>query len=365
MKIKTITCHEVYNYGASLQEYALLKYLESLGHEAKTIHYKPDYLSSHFNLWKVANPKMKKNIILKWCYLLYKLPTRLISLKRKKSFDEFSEKYIKKTSLKYESNDDLLKNLPEADIYICGSDQIWNSFFQNGKDPAFYLNFVPEDKVKVSYAASFAIDSIEENLKAFVKKNVESIDFVSVRETSAVDILSDLGIECVQVLDPVFLLPVAHWDSFDIPSFKENYIFVYDFDTNQEIRHLALKIKKEKGYKIYTVNSNIKYADHNFNLEGPEVYLALVKNAKKILTNSFHAVAFSLIFKKNFLVFNRNEKINTRMQDLLGLLNLSEFMVCEKGVVSNNDVNYEKVAPLLGKNILKSKKFLKKSLTKE
>ena len=149
MKIKTITCHEVYNHGASLQEHALLKYLENLGHHAEAIHYKPPYLSKHLSLWAVSTPKYRRNFIIKSLYLFAKLPSRLIDLKRKKAFDDFSKKHVKVDDILYTSNQDLKENLPIADAYICGSDQIWNSFFENGKDPAFYLDFVPDKKLKI------------------------------------------------------------------------------------------------------------------------------------------------------------------------------------------------------------------------
>src|SRR5690554_2358427 len=87
VQIRTITCHEVYNHGASLQEYALLNFLNSHGFEAKAIHYKPPYLSGYFNLWSVGNPKFDKPFF-KQLYLLAKLPRRIISLKRKREFDE-------------------------------------------------------------------------------------------------------------------------------------------------------------------------------------------------------------------------------------------------------------------------------------
>ena len=87
------------------------------------------------------------------------------SLKRKRAFDEFTRNNLKITKTQYKTNEDLKKNLPEADAFICGSDQIWNSLHPNGKDPAFYLNFVPSDKIKASYAASFATDSIADEYK--------------------------------------------------------------------------------------------------------------------------------------------------------------------------------------------------------
>ncbi|SNR76034.1 polysaccharide pyruvyl transferase family protein [Lutibacter flavus] len=361
MKIKTITCHEVYNYGASLQEYALLKYLENIGHTAEAIHYKPFYLSNHFNLKSIS---LKYNSFpVKYIYLLAKLPGRLMALKRKKAFDNFSKKYIKTGNLKYKKNEELKVNLPEADAYICGSDQIWNSFFQNGKDLAFYLDFVPKEKLKISYAASFAIDEIKEELKSFVKEKVYRINHISVRETSGVTILNELGIKnAVQVLDPVFLLDAKHWVDTFVKPMNEKFIFVYDFDSNPLIKEIAIKLKKDKGFKIYTVNKNIKYADKNFYLEGPERFLSLVCHSQFNITNSFHSVAFSLIFKKQFVVVNRQENINTRMRDLLQLLNLNQLVDSYIEFSSIKPIDYKKVETILKEKINYSKNFIIKSL---
>ena len=167
MKIKTITCHDVYNLGASLQAYALQNYLLSLGHEVEIIHYKPDYLSNHHKLWLVANPKFNIPFI-KQLYLLAKLPGRLIALKRKKVFDSFTSKYLRLTR-RYNSYEDLKNDAPEADCYIAGSDQIWNTLFRNGRDAAFYLDFGNQNIKRISYAASFATPEIVPEYKEFVK----------------------------------------------------------------------------------------------------------------------------------------------------------------------------------------------------
>ncbi len=364
MKIKTITCHEVYNHGASLQEHALLKFLINEGHEAKTLHYKPDYLSSHFKLDGLSNPKFDKPVI-KQLYLLAKLPGRLKSLKRKKAFDDFAIKYIPTDHELYTSNEELKSNLPKADAYICGSDQIWNSFFQNGKDPAFYLDFVPDEKLKISYAASFAIDHIEDNLKDFVKEKVQRINCISVRETSGVTILNSLGINsAVQVLDPVFLLDSIYWKNTFVNEKPNNdFVFVYDFDSNPLIEQLSKKIAKEQNLKIITVNKNINYSDYNYYLEGPEKFLSLMYYAKYVITNSFHSVAFSLIFEKQFVVVNRTEAINTRMRDLLGLFNLSSLLINSvEQFDAVNEIDYLKLNER--KEILKSfsKEFLLNAL---
>jgi hypothetical protein len=364
MKIKTITCHEVYNHGASLQEFALLQYLKNIGHNAQTIHYKPNYLSGHFKLRTISNPRFDKPL-LRQLYILAKLPGRIFALKRKKAFDEFSRKYINTDSKLYRSNEELKEDLPEADAYICGSDQIWNSFFQNGKDPSFYLNFVPSNKLKISYAASFAIDAIEESLKPFVQENIERIDKISVRESSGLKILEDLSItRAVQVLDPVFLIESKYWEETFVTPIKEKFIFVYDFESNKNIERISIETAKKHNLKIFTVNQNITYADKNFFKKSPEVFLSLISNANFIIGNSFHALAFSLIFNKIFFVIDRNEKINTRMRDFMSSLNLSylNLDVDEFKTFDKVSINYEKVNFELREKIKKSQNFLKKAL---
>ena len=366
-KILTITCHNVYNHGASLQEYALLKFLENEGFEAATINYTPDYLSGHFNFLSVDNPRFKKNLLFKLLYLVLKFPSKLLSYPRKMKFDEFSERFIPETKQRYTTNEDLKTNLPSADIYICGSDQIWNSYFQNGKDPAFYLNFVPDDKKKISYAASFAIDEIEDNLKDFVKENVQRLNAVSVRESSGKKILNNLNIQnVVQVLDPVFLLNTVEWNKLIDKKLEDNYILVYDFDSNPEIKDIAIKLRNEYKWKIVALNKNIKYADRNYFLKGPQEFLSLIKNANFVLANSFHAVAFSIIFKKNFFVFNRNTKINTRMRDLLNLLKIDNRLITDdnESVIKNTIIDYKEVNKQLKTQIELSENFLKNALTR-
>lgn len=362
MQIRTITCHEVYNHGASLQEYALLKFLNSNHYQAKVLHYKPPYLSTHFNLWGVSNPKFDRPLV-REIYRLIKLPGRIRNLKRKKAFDNFHKKYIPTDPKLYRNNEELKACLPIADAFICGSDQIWNSFFENGKDPAFYLNFVPEGKRKIAYAASFAIDELAEDIKPFVKANVSRLDAIGVREESGTRILADLGIQrSVKVLDPVFLLEKEHWKEFTFP-IQEEYVFVYDFDSNPLIKELALELRDRHNWKIFTVNQNIDYADKNFFLEGPERFLSLVSQSRINLTNSFHSVAFSLIFEKDLRVFNRFEKINTRMRDILQLFELDNYLISDKESYRRlNPINFQNVRKIRISESQKSKEFLLKNL---
>ncbi|GGI46080.1 hypothetical protein GCM10008018_15330 [Paenibacillus marchantiophytorum] len=367
MKVCTITCHDVYNHGASLQAYGLMRYLKTCGHDVEIIDYKPDYLSNHYNMWSINHPKWEKNAVTKLLYLTLKIPTRIRERAKKRAFDRFTAKYLPITNVRYRTNEELKQDMPDADVYLCGSDQIWNCLHKNGKDPAFYLDFVPDQKVKAAYAASFATDSISDEYQPVVKKRVERLDAVGVREKSAVDILSRLNItKANHVVDPVFLLDSTDWDQIGNQSYQEKYILIYDFDSSALIKQIAMDVAKEKGYKIYTLHSGkLRYADKYFTLDGPETFVSLVRNAQFIISNSFHAAVFSILYEKSFVIVNRNEAINTRMRDLLDDLELKDRLVTEdyslKEIVKKMEFHRSK--KLLQDKIDFSKKYLQDVLS--
>lgn len=360
MKIKTITCHDVYNHGASLQAYALQTYLESLGHDVEIIDYKPPYLSGHYNLWAVCNPAYDKPI-LKQAYLLAKLPGRLCSLRRKKAFDMFTQRYLKLTRC-YNSYEELESDIPEADVYIAGSDQIWNTLFPNGRDKAFYLAFAPKDKLKMSYAASFSTPDVKNEYRPFVRQMLKNLDRVSVREKSSLPLLASLGrSDGIAVCDPVFLLSKEEWKAL-LPNSKkkENYLLVYDTECSKALKTIAEEIAKRKQLAIYNVSAfRFGYAKENCPNAGPLDFLNMIDEASYVVSNSFHATAFSLIFEKDFCVVNRSEDINERMQSLLesyGILNrlvkLDDLNSCFQAI------DYSTLRDQIKHNILQSKTFL-------
>lgn len=324
MDIKTITCHDVYNAGASLQAYALSTYLRQLGHNVQIIDYKPDYLSHHYSLATIGNEKYNRPLV-REAYILVKFPQRLCAKYglRKKRFDTFRKDFLPLTS-RYNSIDELRENLPIADVYFAGSDQIWNTLFPNGIDPAFYLDFVPHGKIKASYAASFATEDIDTTCKPQVAKWLQGLDYVSVRESSGVQIAKSLGvIDITQVVDPVFLLNAESWLSIataDTPT--SPYVFVYDFDGNSQIQAEAKRLATQYRLKIISLQK-LPYADSCMTEAGPREFISLVAGASYVLSNSFHATAFSLIFQRPFMVYDRQEQINTRMRDLLAMVGLS------------------------------------------
>ncbi len=360
MKIKIITCHDVYNNGASLQAYALQTFLESYGHNVEIINYKPQYLSNHFKLLYVDNPKWRTNIIKKIIYLICKFPMKMLSLKKKNAFDKFRFKYLNVTADTYKTNKELKGNTPIADIYIAGSDQIWNTRFPNGRDAAFYLDFAPESSRRISYAASFATDSIDAKYSSFIKEKLAYLDAVSVREHSAVEIVREHGVYAAEwVCDPVFLINTIDWEPL-VAENKSNdkYILVYDFDSNSVIESIAKNLSIKNNWKIYAVNKKLSYADKNHPYAGPSEFLALIKNAEYVISNSFHGSAFSIIFRRNFLVIPRVEAINTRMKSLLSLAGIDDRLVTHLAEVPTTEIDYHQVDMNFNAFIENSKEYL-------
>ncbi len=351
MTICTITCHDVYNAGASLQAFALCSFLNQQGHSTYIIDYKPHYLSQQYILWGNVSPKYDKPIY-RLLYQLAKLPIRLLRRlgKRKKAYDNFRAKYLPLSKKKYRSIEDLQASPPVADVYFAGSDQIWNTLFPNGKDPAFYLTFVSDSKIKASYAASFATNSISTDCKNNVKNWLHNLDFISVRESSGLNILSELGIQYgTQVLDPVFLLSKDQWQAIEEPfKIKSPYILLYDFDKSEDVKEFVIRKAKLNGWKIYSILP-CEYADSVFSHCGPTILPTLIHYASLIVSNSFHATAFSLIYEKNFIVFDRSEEINSRMQDLLNLIG---------GEAKQEHRDYSVIRPRIQSALNNSTKFI-------
>lgn len=367
-KVSIITCHDVYNHGASLQSYALLFYIRNKGYDVTVVNYKPAYLAKDFSYTSVPSKKYRKNFITKILYIVAKIPSKFQANLRARNFDSFSKSYISTTNEIYMNNEDLRKISSMYDIYICGSDQIWNTLFENGKDPAFYLNYVNSNKLKISYAASLATEKIYDNYEEFVKENVSNLDFISVRESSSKNILKSIGVnnDICHVCDPAFLLDSDQWDSIAAKfQKKEKYILVYDFDNSENIRKVAMKIAKERNMKIYSINpGKFSYADKSFKTVGPDMFLALIKNSDYVVTNSYHAVVFSVIYRKEFLVIGRKEAINIRMEDLMYHLNIGDRFLQDSIHINLdvlNDVDYS----LLEKLISSSKNFLDNALQYE
>lgn len=349
MNIKTITCHDVYNYGASLQAYALQEYLISQGHNVEIIDYKPDYMRVHYNFWYVPEnshyyQKAMNSKFIHFLLCCYFAPRRFATYGRKKKFDAFREKFLKCTR-RYFSYEELVADAPVADAYIAGSDQIWNSNLPNGKDPAYFLQFGSGNTKRIAYAASFGIPEVAEAHRPVMSKWLEKFDAISVREKTALNILKAIGVEGVEVVDPVYLLTQQLWSKFagENKIQKEKYILVYDIDLdNDDLRKEAERLSKLYGYKIVAVCALGKnpYAQISIKDAGPLEFVNLIKNAEFVISNSFHATSFSIILNRPFSTFYKKKNVS-RMVDLLKNIGLEHCLnpVSPDYIFQWNDIN--------------------------
>lgn len=312
MKISTITCQNADNHGARLQCYALWRWLTDQGHDVEVIDYRPDYMRGTTHLFYV--PKSVKDLVKLFVYL----PQRVRAIKRHTLFEAFSNKWIPRTKV-YWSIDDLRQDPPQADMYIAGSDQIWNTTFRNGTDPGYYLDFGTPEIRRESFAASFATEELVPSSVDFVKENLKRFDKITVREQSALKILEELGYKGELQDDPVFLLSKNDWDKVaDGTGAGERYVLVYDFYLGDDIKREAQRISNEFGLKIFAIcHKELAYADRNFVYAGPETFVSLIKNASYVISNSFHGTVFAMIYDVPFKVVDRPDGLNIRMHDLL------------------------------------------------
>lgn len=364
MKIKIITCSRAYNLGAVLQTYALQKYLLSLNFDTEVIDYNPDYFRKNVSYTYVGSFK-DRNKLLQLGYILYKLPQRFID---HYIFKSFLRKFIRKTN-EYRSFTELCKANLKADIFICGSDQIWCPTKPTGKDETMYLRFVKNAK-KISYAASFGETSMEKDFLDSLKNHLDDFSFISVRENSGVDMLKLIGIDAVQVLDPVFLLSSHHWEIFSRISNRykkyNNYVLVYPMSVTDIafIVDFAQEIARKTNNSVVVIGKNKPKQDYyQVNNATPQDFVSLIKHASYIVTNSFHATAFSIIFNKEFFICGKEAIPNTRINSLLELTHLSErYINVEKHKLTYEKIKYELVNPIL-KDALSSSKFFLNSVT--
>jgi hypothetical protein len=368
MKIKTITSHDVYNYGASLQAYALMTYLQSLGHDVEIIDYKPEYVLRRYNyMWVNPESVFHKFWITRFIYRILKFIQRQTTMLRKKSIDNFTKEYLKTTST-YHSNEDLKKNPPLADAYFVGSDQVWNTLYDAGKDPAFYLDFAPMDTKKISYAASFSATDNKKEHQLLNQHKLKKFNNISVREHHGLQILESMNLKGIWVADPVFLLTKEHWGNL-LKSFKkkEKYILIYDFERNRLLKEFARYLAKLKDLKIYSVNDTypLLYADRNFNNAGPLDFITLIYNADYFISNSLHGTLFSILFEKDFFVFGRTRhKVNSRMESILKLVQLEDRYITSNKDFPNafHKIDYKYVNQILLRHIAASKEYIDQAL---
>lgn len=360
-KIGTITFHCSYNYGSVLQAYALQQYLIGKGYETKVINY---YQRDNFEAYRIFRLKSyKKRPILIAADLFYFLP----QLRCKKAFNNFSKKYLILTEKKYTDLSDLSDLNQQFDTFICGSDQIWNLDCTHGIVPAYYLEFVKRGLKKIAYGPSlsrnaFSPENVDEKRLAI---DLNSFHAISLREKSTIPFYqayTSIPISCV--LDPVMLLNESCYRELAADPREKEYIFLYMLEKYDDrlIRYCNELYKQYNLKTIYISKKRYTALKNGKKIYGcsPEAFLGYIKNASFIVTNSFHATVFSVIFRKKFHTFT-TQKSYARMQDYLKELGIEDRLY-ERGLLIDSEIDYDLVFSKLKTLKDDSEKFLLSAL---
>lgn len=363
-----ITIHRIANYGSLLQVFALQRKLQEMGYSVIVIDYVPDRLRL-FNLAKKTNHKQP----LKTLAICAKF---IIHFRSSLRIAKFIDRYLITTPRRYHSNNDLKKFPPAAKTFLTGSDQVWNSSHNTCIDKAFFLDFVPDNRKRVSFAASFGRENVENSEVNVIKKYLSKFHKISVREKSAVNLLLNADFKDVsQHLDPVFLITKEQWQSFfpqqsQINNPKRKYVVIYEVN-NENIEPLmenARKIASLKNLEIHFIKTTQKSkqldeCDKLYLNLSPFEFVEVINNAEYVISGSFHGAAFSIILNKTFFIVYPKH-FSTRLINILEIFNLTDRVITKYSNLEAmmKPISYAEVNKQIIKENFKAVEYLKQVL---
>ncbi|MGN0150695.1 MAG: polysaccharide pyruvyl transferase family protein [Clostridia bacterium] len=366
--------HQNKNYGGLLQAYALTAFLKKLGFDAEQISFKKDIIAEdHLTLeilFRKLRRKLSEPVKKAFAKDIYNNISSRIAM-----FKEF-EKSIPHSPDVY-TRENIIDCIYNYDAFITGSDQVWNLAWYN---PEYFLNFVPSDKRKISYAASMPSSQIPQSRKNTVYNHLIRFDAISVREKETVQAINKLlnSNTAKHVLDPTLLLERNDWDKIcGNRKISDKYIFCYFLGRNRKMRKTASAFAKKMNLKIVTLPHlcDICFSDLNFGDEqiydlSPNDFISLIKNAEYVITDSFHAAVFSNIYQVKHFVFSRTDlgSMDSRITNLLELFDEKERFCFDKKradmkyLIDLKDRQLNNHHPLLDKAKMLSVEFLQENL---
>ena len=371
-----VTFYTAINYGVHLQAFALQEAVSQMGYESVIVNYphhkanieKDGILKRLFSKLKKINRLASPDGIKRFLYMR-KFRNSEAELEKKKSFQLFTNTRFRLTP-RCESMQDVIEKTEGCSSFICGSDQIWNPNYTEC-NPVFFLQFAPKN-TRIAYAPSVGVSSIPKELSGKYKEFLDGFLHISARESTGASLISNLtGHKCLTVVDPTLLHDTEFWNHLSSDQVRgEEYVLIYFLGFSPLHKKVIDRLKTLTSIKI--VNIPICYetaSDKSFEQVHASIaqFLSLIRDAKFVLTDSFHGVAFSVNYRKNFYAVSRNDtkySLNSRIADFLNKISLNDRVIYNDNVsdYKMSEIDYSETDELLCSWVNESKEYLSSSL---
>lgn len=356
-KVGILTINDDSNCGNRLQNYAVQEILKNCNVKPVTI---VNLVNSNDNNYLKARLKRLIRVTFLWPLPKYQKAI---------SFDKFNLK-IKRALKVIKNEKDAEKIQKKYKTFFVGSDQVWNPCF-NRTSPIDFLTFATENK-RNSFSASFGISKIPTEKEEGYRQMLLEMNNISVRESEGKEIVERLtGRRDIELLlDPTMTLKIEEWNKIAKEPKKlsrQKYIFTYFLgNLSKERKQKIQSYAKSKGYQII----NILDKNSPFYGSGPSEFIYLEKNAELICTDSFHSTVFAILYKRPFLIFNREdelENMNSRISTLLKKFGLEKFVYSGviEGEKKDMQSDYDRIDEILEEEREHTYNFVKKVIWEE
>lgn len=332
--VALITLHRSANYGSVLQALATQVVLERMGYDVAVVdYYAPrNSVPEMLRGLRHKKPLFEKNPLALLAARAILLPSYL---KRRRTFDRFITLNLRLSGRTYRSNEELAQDPPKADLYVTGSDQVWNSEWNGGIDEALFLAFTQEGAPRISFSASFGKAGLDDGEAGRTRELLARYGGITVREDTGVEIVRGLGLDATQVLDPtLFMTPEdwRPWVSGRRP--RGEYILMYNINHNAPLDRFVQRLARKTGLPVYYIS----YQLHDCFKRGRmrccvpvEDFLSLIAGARYVVCDSFHCAAFSVNFNREFAIVPP-ERFGTRLESFMRVVGLEDRIVGEEDI---------------------------------
>ena len=316
MKVGILTFHRAHNYGAVLQCYALQEVLKGMGHDVEILDYRQPWIEDAYKPFSISYIYRRLHSIRKIIYYVRTYPQRKkLANKRKLIFETFSAKYLRVSNKKFNP-----LSLGKYDCFVIGSDQLWNLGCLGGRFDNVYLGDIKKKANAV--IMGYAISMDENSVRKIPLEKIDNFDYLSLRESEYSSYVSNLTNKKIETcVDPTLLLSRDKWNKLCKSNETEDYIAVYQVRAPQGKKVILEKahgLARKYGYKVIDINKINP---------GVEEFVSIICNAKCVLTSSFHATVFSVIFRTPFYSILLKDGKDARYENLLKSMGMEDYMI--------------------------------------